>query len=220
MSSPVQQTLSYERPRDRNRPRAHLLRPHVALRVAFVCGVAPAALGTLIIVLWLATRYDGLLLAGFFNILLGLAGVCIGIVALVCYFRVSRESDGRPRRVWLRGALAGAVLVLNFPLCLAYVRVYDNVSNRFIVTVVNAASQPIDSFFVTDPSGGRLVFGNVQPGQMVTRHFRPRGDGEVAFRAVVAGATTDGVVSHYVTDGMSGGSATVVVNPGGSVTVR
>jgi hypothetical protein len=188
-----------------------------SLQLAFACGLAPALLGTVIVALWLLTRYGGLGLLGFFNILLGLVCTVVGGVALLVHFQPSNRSEFATTRQWLwSGVFAGAILFANFPLCAFYVWV----ANLYTVRVVNATGAAVSSFVVTDPAGHGWEFGPIPAGGWKTRMLDVEGTGALSFTATVNGTVHTGVVDGYVTNGMTGQRRTVTLNAGGSHSVQ
>jgi hypothetical protein len=188
-----------------------------AFDVAFACGIIPAVLGTLIIGLWLSTRWMGLVAFGIANFFLGLLCTLIGGIALVVYLWRAIASGRRPVRRWLvRGIVAGALLLGNFPLsglCITLASL-----NR--LDVVNATGANVSSFVVADPNGDKWEVGPIPAGGRRRRWIRAQGEGAVTFTANINGTSTPGVVQAYYTNGMGGRDWTVTLNPDGSHSVQ
>jgi hypothetical protein len=113
-----------------------------AVYVALACGLTPAIFGTIVVLLWLLTRYGGIAALGVVNILFGLGCTVVGGIALLIHFWRALGSRRRPVRSWLvSGVVAGAVLLGNFPLCVLCIRLGD--MNR--LEVVNASGANVSS---------------------------------------------------------------------------
>ena len=191
--------------------------PKRPLYIALGCGLLPAVVGTAVISLWLLTRHGSLPLFGLFTIFLGLACTLVGAVFLVIHFNEASAGRSRPTRSWrVRGLLAGALLLGNFPLCAFYIWA----AGLYTVRVVNAAGGNVSSFVVSDPAGQRWEMGPVAPGTRKTRLMDFNGEGAVTFSANVNGTVVTGDVDGYITSGMDGKTRTVTVNPDGTVSVR
>jgi len=173
-------------------------------------------LGTLIITLWFVTRADLLEDLGFLNILLGLVCTLGGVASLLYYVWTSVATHRRPAANWLlRSAVAGALLIGNFPLCGYYLRL----ASMHSVRVVNATGTKIDSFIVADARGGQWELGPIPAGGRAKRLISINSDGPITFRATGKGATFAGTIEPYLAT-VSGKEWTVTLNPDGSHTVR
>jgi hypothetical protein len=188
-----------------------------AFYVALACGIIPAVLGTLIVGLWLATRWRYLIPFGFADVVLGLLCSLIGGIALVVYFWRAFASARRPVRAWLvRGFVAGALLLGNFPLCGLCITLAS--MNR--LEVVNASGANVSSFVVADPNGTKWEMGPIASGGRKRRLIRTQGEGAVTFTANINGTSTQGVVTGYMSSGMEGTDWTVTLNADGSHSVQ
>ena len=188
------------------------------LHAAFACGLVPALLGTCIIALWLVTRFFPLKLLGLLNILFGLTCAAAGAIALFLHFQRSLHSGHPPPRRWLlRGVLAGAILLGNFPLCGLCIWA----SGLYTVRVVNATGANVSSFVVTDPVAQKWELGPIRAGGRTTRLVHAEGEGAIWFSAKVQGGRTiTGEVEGYISGSFEGTSRTVTLNADGSHSVR
>ncbi len=166
-------------------------------RTAIACGLFPILLGTAIFVAWLFTDLDALEIIGLLFIYGGIVLFAAGIVSLFVF--VSRARKGR---ISYRKStnLALAVLVLNFPLCAAYISIAFAMESAHVVTVVNRAGMPIEALTLTDPAGRQFRVGTVEPGQVRHACLDFSGEGAVQFSLNVDGETRAGTLIGYLAD--------------------
>jgi hypothetical protein len=190
--------------------------PAALLRVAYFCGLAPMAVGTIALLGWLAFRHLAFQIVGICTIPVGLVLFAVGSIAAVRHLWISARTDTRPVRRWLwPGVAACLVLVANFPLCAYYVWV----SGRETVRVVNLTGATLDSFVVVDTRGRPWEMGPVPVGGRRSRGFDFSADGSVGFRAAFGGKPVEGMIESYWSGG-TGSEWTVTLNPDGTHAVR
>lgn len=205
------ETISYSTPaRDARR-----IEPARLLRTALACALAPMALGTIVIVLWLATSWDILAILGLGVLLVGFVLFFIGIASLIWYARSCHAA----RLPWLRTAVGTTLLLLlNFPLALGYIRL----AQMWTIHFVNAGTAPIGNIVIADPMGRRWQVGSIAAGSRATRRIFPQGQGAITFSstAPAGGTSVSGQVAGYCTSGLLGEHRTVIINADGSSTSR
>ena len=140
-------------------------------RTAIACGLFPMVLGTAIFAVWLFTDLDALEIIGLLFIYGGIVLFAAGIGSLLIFVSRARKGGIAYRRPT---TLALAVLILNVPLCAAYISIAFAMESAHIVTVVNRAGMPIESLTLTDPAGrqGRRQATRCRP---AARRRRPSG---------------------------------------------
>ena|ERR1700722_10577883 len=90
-----------------------------AYRIAILCGTLPLSTGISIFLLWCATGWEWLEVAGMFTISMGAGLFIVGCIALGIYFWIGRKSSALPRReLWRSTLIAAVILWLNFPVAL------------------------------------------------------------------------------------------------------
>lgn len=189
------------------------------LRSAFVCGLIPLITGTSIFLLWVLTRWDWLFVAGMLTIIAGVFVFLCGIACLTASrFDRPLGEVGGSRRETLRRITALLILLSNFPVAASIVVAVDTIRTRYVVTIVNHGSVPLDNVMVSG-GGVEIYFGSVAPGAIAERWFNIRTDGKLVFRARRAGEDVDGTIEGYVTNGL-GGDMEVTFNRDGSIEVR
>jgi len=191
-----------------------------SLKLALFCGGFPLVAGVTIFLLWWATGSEWLMLAGIWNIIVGLALFAVGLVSLIfsCSLQLFRSDLPRPRAGVQ--SLALLLLLANFPAALGiWVAVIAIVrgETRYVVAVHNGAPQPLVNCRVTG-AGCMVSFGDVPPGGRVERSFHIQQRGNLELQASLAGTAISQLVEDDV-DSESEGAAGVGVGPDGKVVV-
>jgi hypothetical protein len=174
-------------------------------RTAIACGLFPMVLGTAIFAVWLFTDLDALEIIGLLFIYGGIVLFAAGIGSLLIFVSRARKGGIAYRRPT---TLALAVLILNVPLCAAYISIAFAMESAHIVTVVNRAGMPIESLTLTDPAGRQFRIGTVGPGQVRHACLDFSGEGAVQFSLNVDGEARAGTLIGYLADPL-GSSATL-----------
>ena len=162
-------------------------------------------LGTAIFAAWLFTDLDALEIIGLLFIYGSIVLFAVGIISLLVFVSRARKGGSAYR---IPATLALTVLVLNFPLCAAYISIAFAMESAHVVTVVNRAGMPIEALTLTDPAGRQFRFGTVGPGQARHACLDFSGEGAVQFSLDVDGETRAGTLIGYLADPL-GSHATV-----------
>jgi len=186
-----------------------------AYRSAIVCALLPLIAGTSIFALWVPTRWEWLMAAGFVVLGLGLALFAVGTLALARYCWLALCAPELPPRFWGLAALAAALLVVNFPAAGLIVWKVDELHSRYTVVVRNDSGKPLEDVRVSG-GGCEEILGTIAAGDERRCSFLVRRDGHLEVRA--AGLAPQ-PISGYVTNGL-GGHTTATVHPDGSVTAE
>lgn len=141
--SPI--SLEYAKPAD-----AGPLPPWV-LRVAVLCGVMPMVCGIVIVALYRLTWWRELEKAAVVCIGGGLLLFAIGAAALTWYATVAKSRG--MKATWTVPAIA-ALLLLNFPVCLACIRVGVQAKSIFRVVVINEGRTALKDVKIIDHVAG------------------------------------------------------------------
>lgn len=152
-------------------------------------------LGTVIFVVWLFTDLDAFEIIGLWFIFGGFVLFAAGIVSLFVFVSRARRGGIAYRRPT---TLALTVLVLNFPLCAAYIFIAVAMETANFVTVVNRAGMPIEALTLTDPMGRQFQVGAVGPRQVRHACLDFSGEGAVQFSFNVDGETRAGTLIGYL----------------------
>lgn len=166
-------------------------------RAAVACGLFPMLLGTAIFAAWLLTDLDALEIIGVLFIYGGIVLFAAGVVSLLVFVSRARKGGIAYRTPT---TLALAVLILNFPLCAAYVSIAFAMESAHVVTAVNRAGMPIEALTLTDPAGRRFRVGIVGPRQVRRACLDFSGEGAVQFSLNVDGKTRAGTLIGYLAD--------------------
>lgn len=169
-------------------------------RASLACGLLPLLLGTVTFVTWVWTNLFALIFVGLVVVYGGLALFAAGLVCLYVYTRKARRAA-----VWYRRglAVAGGVLLLNFPVCAAYLFITFDVLSVTLVTVENRYEQPIRDLVLQDYAGNVHRIGSVLPGDMTKACLRLDGEGAVTYTLTRDGAELSGDLIGYLTWGGS-----------------
>ncbi len=189
-----------------------------ALRVALLCGALPLLVGVSIFVLWLLTRWDGLVMAGFITLYAGVVVFVVGAGALgrFCWLGF-RGTEWPRRRLWLATLGGAALLLSNFAAAGGVIAAVVAVETRYTLTVRNSAAQPLTGVRVSG-GGCDVDLGEIPPGAVVRRSLWIKQNGVLEFRAMSGVQVHTQTISDYVTDGM-GGRATVTFQPDATIAV-
>lgn len=183
-------------------------------RAAIACGLFPILVGTAIFAAWLHTDLDALEIAGLLVIYCGIAVFAVGIVSLLIFVARARTGGIAHRK---RTTLALTVLLLNFPLCAAYLSIAYAMESAHAITAVNRAAISIEALTLTDPTGREFQIGTVRPMQIRNVCLDFSGEGAVQFSLSVNGEIRTGTLIGYLADPL-GSHATLRLS--GELTVQ
>ncbi len=176
----------------------------------------PLAVGVGVYAAWRLTRWSAWIQAGLLTMVVGGVGVVLAGILLTAHV-VRQRGEGAPWGEALGGAVAPAalaVLAVVTGLGLAS-SALDRMSDH-VVTVRNQSRGVVRGVEVFG-GGASHVWADLEPGESETATLRVRQDGVLEYRATVGGETRGGVIEGYVTPGMPGGRATVVIREDGTV---
>ena len=125
-------------------------------RATIACGLIPMALGSAVFAAWLFTDLDALEIIGVLFIYGGIFLFAVGIAALLIFVSRARKGGIAYRRA---ATLALVILVLNFPLCAAYVAIAFAMESAHVVIVENRAGMTIEDLTLRDPTGRQFQIG-------------------------------------------------------------
>jgi len=174
---------------------------HRLYKASLILGGAPLIAGTAIFVLWLVTRADVLMVAGLYVIYAGIGCGILGIGCLVGYLHSARAAITVRRNA----LVAGGLLVLNVPVCMAIIFAVIAIETRYVVTLTNESDVTIDHIALQGPEAHH-VWTDVPAGTSVSQGLYFSGPGTLTFEGQVAHEQHTGHLSGYVTRGL-GGSA-------------
>lgn len=188
-------------------------------RVAIACAKIPMLAGVSTFLLWLILRQEGLMMLGALIILLGLALLPIGLLALAVYYWMGTKQSDVPTQLLRSSTLKGVGLLLaNFLVAGAIIAAALAVICRYTVVVHNDSPRALDHVRVHG-AGIDLMLGSIQPGDTVERTFCIRQEGEIIFEAASASTTYRKVLSGYVNKIHGEREGTVKVDSRGDISV-
>lgn len=188
-------------------------------RVATACAKIPMLTGVSIILLWLILRQEGLTLLGAMIILVGLALLPIGLLALAGYYWMGTKQSDVPAQQLRSSTLKGVGLLLsNFLVAGAIIAAVLAIACRYTVVVHNDSPRALDHVRVHG-AGVDLMLGTIQPGATVERTVCIRQDGEIIFEAASGSMSHSRVLSGYVNKLHGERQGTVRVDSRGDISV-
>ena len=180
-----------------------------ALRVAAV----PLALGVGIYLLWLPTRWDGLVTAGMIALYVGAAGVTLGAVALAVDLGQFARRGASARGVLRRAAAPVGLFALTVATGVGTATLALAQVTGYVVVLRNHSAVPVERFEVTG-GGIRHEWRDVEPGESRSVQFRFDRDGVLEYSVVAGGRRHQALVEGYVTHNMGGRAAIVYSRDG------
>lgn len=188
-------------------------------RVATACAKIPMLTGVSIFLLWLILRQEGLTLLGAMIILLGLALLPIGLLALAGYYWMGTKQSEVPAKQLRSSTLKGVGLLLsNFLVAGAIIAAVLAIACRYTVIVHNVSPRALDHVRVHG-AGVDLMLGSIQPGATVERTFCIGQEGEIIYEAASGSATYSKVLSGYVNKIHGEREGTIRVDSHGDISV-
>lgn len=185
-------------------------------KLTLSCGLTPLIAGSVIFIAWLSTREDWLVLAGMYNLMLGLALFTCGLIFLFTYGQKELK-DGRAYPI-KRSLISLGILLFNFPAAALALYSADYIVNTSTATVVNNSPFEITDLILSEKNLG-YPFPPIASGQEVTEKFHFKYEGAVNYKLSLNGAAKEGVMFGYVTGAM-GENATMVISRNGAVEIR
>jgi hypothetical protein len=190
-----------------------------AFKTAIACGALPLLTGSSIFAVWIVTRWDWLMGAGWFTLYAGLILVAVGAIALGRYRWLASlcSSKMTDRRFRLSTCACAGLLLSNFPVAAGIIVAAVAIETGYTVVVKNASQAPLDHVRVVG-GGCEMDYGSILPGQAVRRTCWIQHDGELNFSASGGGTKYAVQIDGYVTNGM-GGYKTVTIKPDSAISV-
>jgi hypothetical protein len=189
------------------------------LKIPLVLGAAPLASGLSIFLLWLATDWKWLQLAGMLTLFAGFVPVLAGLVCLgIWTLKMVRSGDWSRDRLMGRMIFVTLVLIINFPVAAGILWTAYKLETRYTVIIRNSAPAAIRLAAITG-GGVSLEIGRIEPGASVTKRFHIVRDGTLIFSGEQSGQELRMVIDSYVTNG-GGGHKQIEVFAGGTMEVR
>jgi hypothetical protein len=181
------------------------------------CGALPLVVGVSIFVLWVLTRWDGLMIAGLATVCVGLVLFAMGVIALAAAcLEAARAPEAPGRRAWLVVFGGGGLLLSNFLVAGAILVAVSRIESCYTVVVRNATAAELTHVRVAGAGSGSS-FGTLAPGESARRWLWFRGEGILELRATGGAGERTHIVDGYV--GVFGGRAEVTLNADGTATV-
>ena len=188
-------------------------------RVAIACAKIPMIAGVSTFLIWLILRQEGLTLLGAIIILLGLALLPIGLLALAGYYWMGTKQSDVPAKQLRLSTLKGVGLLLsNLLVAGAIIAVVLAIVCRYTVVVHNDSPRALDHVRVHG-AGADLMLGSIQPGATVERTFCIGQEGEIIFEAASGSTAHSKVLSGYVNTIHGEREGTVRVDSHGNISV-
>lgn len=190
-----------------------------AYRYALVAGATPLVTGTAIFLLWLVTRWEGLMHAGVFTVIAGLVAFACGSMALVVYgWLAYRDPMVSRRRFWLSTLGCAALLLFNFPAALGVTTAFLAIDGECLVIVRNDSDQPLDDVRIV---GGdcNQSFGSIPPQGAAECSMSFKRHGELKLHAIRGSTVIESTIDAYITSRL-GGHTEITVHSDGSISIK
>jgi len=167
------------------------------MRQAIFCSVLPLCVGGLILLAWIQTEWQWLVLAGI--VWLGL-GVLLFFAGLFFLFRYSASAwkakqDGRIR-IMGNTLLVALVLLSQFPAALFCMATAESFHSRVLVVVVNDSKIPLQEVKLSYRTG-EASLAPIPPGQSAERRLRDLGEGQLVLLAQFGAERIDVELDGY-----------------------
>ena len=193
-----------------------LLEMPLSYRIAFFCGALPLCSGVSIFALWCLTRWDWLVLAGFWVIGVGLIFVMVGLTALLRFWtlRGKDASHSQSHNRWAT-AIGLAALLSNFPAAIAIVVAVSLILRMSTVFVRNETDHAVNQVRVFGGGVDEWI-GTVSPGEVAEESFWIHTDGVLELSIQRGGVTETEELVRRV-DELSVARTTVTIHSDGSI---
>ncbi len=188
----------------------------LSYRIAFFCGALPLCSGVSVFALWCLTRWDWLVLAGFWVIGVGLIFVMVGLTALLRFWTLSGKaaSHSQSHNRWAT-AICLATLLSNFPAAIAIVVAVSLILRMSTVFVRNETAHTVNQVRVFGGGVDEWI-GAVRPGEVAEESFWIWEEGVLELSIQRAGVTENEVLIEQV-DEISAARTTVTIHSDGSI---
>lgn len=188
-------------------------------RVATACAKIPMFAGVAIFLLWLILRQEGLMMLGAIIILLGLALLPIGLLALAGYYWMGTKQSNIPVLQFRSSTIKGVGLLLsNFLVAGAIIAAVLAIICRYTVVVHNDSSQAVAHAHIHG-AGVDLMLGIIKPGATVEKTFCIRQEGALTFETASGGRTQSKILSGYVNKLHGERQGTIRIDSRGDISV-
>jgi len=185
-------------------------------RIALVCGALPLVTGISIFLLWLLTRWQWLMIAGFITVIGGIALFLTGVVMLANYCWIAFRTPGlSKRRVWWLSAGSTVLLFSNFVAAGGIIRIVIGLETRYVVSVRNDSSQPLMNVMLTG-GGCDIRFGTVPSGGFEVCSAWIPNEGKLEFRATGPSGEQTQILNRHAADEVPG-NFVVTISASGKV---
>jgi len=182
--------------------------------IAISCGLFPLIVGTTIFVSWLLTGARWLMLAGLYNLGIGILLFIIGFMSVVLIIAYNRFEK---RNLFAKTIIPLVLLLSNFPAAATILSTVEYLEKSHMVYVQNNMSEPIDKIVFTDPANHQFVIDDLDPHTKVTKRFLFRGEGTVNYRIQDDSIQKSGMLIGYITNAPSWGDGYLSIEEDGSV---
>jgi hypothetical protein len=188
-------------------------------RVAIICGALPLIVGTSVFLLWFATGWEWLPIAGILTIYAGVFLFAVGVCVLGYQLWAARTAiDLRRGRLWIAVSVCAILMLGNFPAALGLMALaLEVVSAEYVVQIDNRTKLPLGEIRVF---GGGLDedYKDIAPDAELLKRFWIKQDGDLKFEAVSNGHKIQAVIENGVTR-YKPGHKTITVMADGQIEV-
>jgi heme/copper-type cytochrome/quinol oxidase subunit 2 len=179
-------------------------------------GLFPLIAGIGIYLLWLKTRANFLMTAGFLNILLGLISVLIAFVCLRVFMVKNRKENNKHPKIKL--VIAFFIIFSNFPAAFAIIEAVQYEKSVYNIYIKNNSKHSVEHFSLTERNKEILV-GDVNSKDILNKTIHFRHEGSVEYKFDLNGERYSGLLFGYVTSGLSF-SADIIITEDKKVEIK
>lgn len=179
-------------------------------RLGLISALLPLVTGAVILVAWLVTRQNWLMMAGIYTIICGLILFSMGVVAIIVIARLAKK-QGLPCKKKI--ILLTCLLLLNFPVAMGMTHYALNILSEYKVLIVNNSNESADIIFF-DPAGKNYAVTDVSPHSKTQNIFHFEGEGPVSYHVKSKSFDRAGTLVGYNTPGVGGGAVLTVQENG------
>jgi heme/copper-type cytochrome/quinol oxidase subunit 2 len=179
-------------------------------------GIFPLIAGIGIYLIWLKTRANVLMTAGFLNILLGLISVLIAIVCLRVFLVKNRKENNKRPKIKLLIALF--IIFSNFPAAFAIIEAVQYEKSVYNINIINNSKYSVEHFALVERNKEILV-GDVNAKNILNKTIHFSHEGSVDYKFNLNGERYSGLLFGYVTSGLSF-SADIIITEDKKVEIK
>lgn len=145
---------------------------------------------------WLVSRNEEILIFGVLFLVASIFLFALGLLTLLLAVKEFRKNNLEYRSKLLIGL---TLLVLNFPIGLAYISCVEYIIGTSHVMITNNSDEVIDTITFTDPAGKQHILRNIPAESKSVEEFHFKGEGSVNYNVLSKSINSSGIAIEYIT---------------------